>query len=316
MNKFPDRGYKKLFSHPRMVEDLLKAFVKVDFVEDIDFTTLSRANGTFVTKEFRQREADLIWKVNFRDQPAFIYILIEFQSSNDNFMALRMLTYILLFYQDLICTSKGKIEKLPPVFPILLHSGLDKWRAPENIADLIDNPPKGMAPFIPSFSYYKISENQLDRRELDKLENLVAKLFSLEMSSLGEMSETATELLRMLKHNVPKELQRDFGRWIRSVFSIRDRNVDLTKLNDTEVKTMLAEAIKLHEEKLISEAMLQGKLEGKLEGKREGMREGMREGELKGKIEVATNMLKAGLSATQVAEFTGLSLDELNSLTN
>jgi hypothetical protein len=27
MNKFHDRGYKKLFSHPRLVEVLLKAFI-------------------------------------------------------------------------------------------------------------------------------------------------------------------------------------------------------------------------------------------------------------------------------------------------
>jgi predicted transposase/invertase (TIGR01784 family) len=223
-------------------------------------------------------------------------------------MALRMLTYILLFYQDMISGAKGKIEKLPPVFPILLHSGMDKWRAPENISELIGDSPRGMEPFIPNFRYYKISENQLDRRELDKLENLVAKLFSLEMSSLGEMSEVATELLKMLKHNVPRELQKDFGRWIRSVFSIRDKNVDLTKLDDTEVKTMLAEAIKLHEEKLIAEAMLQGKLQG--------LEEGELKGKLEGKLEIAKNMLRAGISASQIVELTGLSLDEVSKLSH
>ena len=277
-----------------MVEDLLKAFVKVDFVQDIDFSTLSRTHSTFITKEFKQREADIIWQVHFRDKPAYIYILIEFQSSNDNFMALRMLTYILLFYQDLLKNKTDEIKTLPPVFPILLHSGLDKWNAPEEISELIDTPPRGMNPFIPSFRYYKISENQLNRRELDKLDNLVAKLFSLEMSSLTEMAEVATELLKMLKNNVPRELQKDFGLWIRNIFSIRDENVDLTRLQDTEVKTMLAEAIKIREELIFSEAMLKGKLEGKLE--------------------VALNMLKAGISPAQVSQFTGLGMDDIDKL--
>ncbi len=31
MNKFNDRGYKMLFSHPRMVEDLIDVFVKEGF---------------------------------------------------------------------------------------------------------------------------------------------------------------------------------------------------------------------------------------------------------------------------------------------
>jgi len=36
-DKFHDRGYKLLFSHPQMIEDLLKSFVKEDFVAQIDY---------------------------------------------------------------------------------------------------------------------------------------------------------------------------------------------------------------------------------------------------------------------------------------
>ena len=36
-DKDHDRGYGKLFSHPKMVEDLIRSFVKEDFVDKIDF---------------------------------------------------------------------------------------------------------------------------------------------------------------------------------------------------------------------------------------------------------------------------------------
>jgi hypothetical protein len=52
MDKFSDRGYKKLFTHPRMIEDLLRAFVKADFVDQIDFSSLKKTNVSFVTKDF------------------------------------------------------------------------------------------------------------------------------------------------------------------------------------------------------------------------------------------------------------------------
>jgi hypothetical protein len=40
--KFHDRGCKSLFSHPRMVEELIRSFVREEFVQDIDFSTLNR----------------------------------------------------------------------------------------------------------------------------------------------------------------------------------------------------------------------------------------------------------------------------------
>ncbi len=35
-----DGSYKNLFSHARMVEDLLKGFVQEEWVENLDFSTL------------------------------------------------------------------------------------------------------------------------------------------------------------------------------------------------------------------------------------------------------------------------------------
>jgi len=35
-----DAGYKSLFSHPEMVEDLLRGFIHEDWVRDLDFSTL------------------------------------------------------------------------------------------------------------------------------------------------------------------------------------------------------------------------------------------------------------------------------------
>lgn len=58
-----DQGYKRLFSHPEMVADLLRGFVREDWVEGLDFSTLERVSGSFVTPELRSRESDLVWRV-------------------------------------------------------------------------------------------------------------------------------------------------------------------------------------------------------------------------------------------------------------
>ena len=44
-----DAGYKKLFSHPRLVADFLRGFVPEDWVQQLDFTTLERLGSNYVS---------------------------------------------------------------------------------------------------------------------------------------------------------------------------------------------------------------------------------------------------------------------------
>ena len=55
-----DNSYKLLFSHPEMVADLLKAFVKAEWVNDCDFSTLERVSSSYVSDDLRDREDDMI----------------------------------------------------------------------------------------------------------------------------------------------------------------------------------------------------------------------------------------------------------------
>ncbi len=283
-----------LFSHPRMVEDLIDAFVKEDFVSEFDFSYLKRANNSYVTEEFKDREADILWETKFKGKDAYIYILIEFQSTVDKFMSLRMLTYILLFYQDIL--KKKKPSKLPVVFPILLYNGEKRWNAPEKLEDLIEIPYSSIKPYIPKFKYYKIAENEFKKESLEKLDNLAAQLFNIENSSIGQLDEAVAKILQILKHEVPQELQRDFGLWLRGLLRIKENDFDLSKIDDMEVKPMLAETIKKFEE----ECILKGKRQGKLEGK----------------LELAKRMLKLGVKAEIIAKASGLEVSEVNKLLN
>lgn len=53
-----------------------------------------------------------------------LYILIEFQSKVDPWMAVRMMSYVGLLYQDLIKAKQVLPQhKLPSVLPIVLYNG-------------------------------------------------------------------------------------------------------------------------------------------------------------------------------------------------
>ena len=60
-----DSLYKSLFSEKEMVESLLRSFVQADFVKDLDFSTLQLLPTQHVTENWRLRENDLVWQVEW-----------------------------------------------------------------------------------------------------------------------------------------------------------------------------------------------------------------------------------------------------------
>ena len=62
-----DPSYKRLFSHPQMIKDLLEGFIDEDWVKELDFTCLEAVKSSFVSEDYRRREDDLIWKIRCRD---------------------------------------------------------------------------------------------------------------------------------------------------------------------------------------------------------------------------------------------------------
>ncbi|HMQ14217.1 MAG TPA: Rpn family recombination-promoting nuclease/putative transposase, partial [Candidatus Competibacter phosphatis] len=97
-----DASYKLLFSHAKMVEDLLRGFVPQSWVQALDFSTLEKVNASYVTDDLRDRHDDVVWRVRFQEHWLYVYLLLEFQSTVDRFMAVRILSYTGLLYQDLI----------------------------------------------------------------------------------------------------------------------------------------------------------------------------------------------------------------------
>ncbi len=136
-----DSGYKLLFSNPRIVQDLLEGFVKPDWIDEIDFQTLEPFKASFTTDDLRERHDDSIWRVKMGPDWLYLYLLIEFQSSDDYFMACRIMTYMGLLYQDIIRHEPlRRGRKLPPVLPIVLYSGSRVWSGPTNMGELVHRP--------------------------------------------------------------------------------------------------------------------------------------------------------------------------------
>ncbi len=214
---------------------------------------MEKIPGSYVTDDFRHRADDVIWRVKVDGEWVYLYILIEFQSSVDAFMPVRMMVYVGLLYQDLI--RRGEVvnkKHLPPVLPIVLYNGDQKWTAATDIAELIPKVPGLVSDYLPQLKYLLIDENQYTEADLAGLKNLVAARF--EHPANGAALVELIELLNEWLDGKP-ELKRIFAIWIRAVLLRQSKHtLVLPKVNDLkELKMSLAERFdewaKEHEQK-------------------------------------------------------------------
>ena len=78
------------------MEGLLRGFLPEDWTGRLDFSTLEKVGNSFVSDDLRERHGDLIWRLRFNGEEGgwfYLYLLLEFQSTSDPFMAVRLLTY-------------------------------------------------------------------------------------------------------------------------------------------------------------------------------------------------------------------------------
>ena len=262
-----------------MVEDLLRGFVREAWVDALDFSTLERRNGSYVADDLREREDDIIWRVKWqgRDRWMFVYLLIEFQSEHDPFMGVRLLTYLGLLYQDLINTKEvARGERLPPVLPMVVYRGEQKWTSPLDIKGLIETPPPGLSSYIPAMRYLLLEEVRMNEAELESMSNLVAEIFRIEKSP--SLNASIPPFLSFLKWTTKAGAQQDsLKRAMKVWFTRAQKPAKLMNEEDAIENMALEEMEPMFEERIqkwTDELIQQGKAEGKAKGKAEGRAEG------------------------------------------
>ena len=136
-HRMDDAAYKRLFSRPGMVRDLLRGFAARDWSGALDFASLTPLPASYVSRDLRQRHGDLVWRVRFGGERwLYLVLLLEFQSGVDRAMAVRMLTYSGLLYQRLV--AEGVLRErgeLPPVLPVVIYNGRSPWTVPTDVAE-------------------------------------------------------------------------------------------------------------------------------------------------------------------------------------
>ncbi len=251
----------------------------------MDFSTLKSHSGNYITPLFEEKIEDVVWSVEVKwkglTQRVFLYILLEFQSSVDRTMPIRLLHYVACFYSELF---KQKIitpsQGLPPVLPVVLYNGSERWTAPLDIFEMITpEPPDFLQIYQPHLRYYLVDEGRYTDEQLGLVQTPLSGVFSVE--NAGESWEAlqlaVDRIVAIIKADPNKErIDKVITRWIKRHLQRLGAEVNLERLNSlVEDKDMLAENL----ENLVQKERQEGRLEGRqeaeqraLEGKRNAAR--------------------------------------------
>lgn len=165
---FPyDAIYKTIFSEKRLVKSLLLDFVKLPFVADFDFSTLELFPANYVTPAFTRHANDLVWRVAMNDHAIFIFIMLEFQSRSEKWMAARIANYTNLLLNKLIVQPQPDVDLengLPPLLPIVVYNGDLKWHAAKNLSALFMPMPKALSLYQPNQRYFLLDIKHAESR--------------------------------------------------------------------------------------------------------------------------------------------------------
>ena len=221
----------------------------------------------------------MIWRLPTHEgTDIYLYLLFEFQSRIDWWMAVRAQIYQGLLWQQVIDERKLKAgERLPPLLLLVLYNGLMRWKAPTQIRKLIAlAPDSALWPWQPQVRYYLLDLGAFPGDELARRRSLAALLFRLERSpETEELKGLLSEVSGWFcQHPGQERLRYLFAELIRQAYKeLGEKPPTSYDWLEMKMKSNFPTTVKAWVQKASAQGRAEGEARGRIEGKAEGKAE-------------------------------------------
>jgi len=219
----------------------------------------------------------------------FLYILLEFQSSIDYRMPVRLLFYmseLIKSYTENNSEEYGKKNKnflIPPIVPIVLYNGSETWDVPTEFRSIIKNQDLFDNSLL-NFKYLLFDINRLNKEELLNNKSISSMIFLLDRKMKPkEFIETIISIEPNFD-NLEKGNKEGMISWLSNSFEPKLAKMAVNILLKKDGDKMTFNNANLWTEYGV-ECKNLGIQEGLTKGLQEGLTKGIQEGLIKGKIE-------------------------------
>ena len=287
MNNPHDRFCKETLTRKENAASFFREYLPEDVAGRADWRTLTIVKETFISPALKERFSDILYTVRVKGAMVFLYLLLEHQSTVDNWMPLHFYHYMGGIW-DLFLKWNPKETKLPEIIPILFYHGKDPWDISPRFQDLIVEPallPDCRPRFehivrdLSAFSDFEIKGNIFIRLYL----SVTQRIFSPDFAGhLDRMLPLFAELSR--KRTGMEYLETA----LRYIYNVRE---------DIDPKETEAKLIQVIDEDKREDVMTAAE---KL--RKEGRKEGEKRGTIYGKIVTYQELLSSGLLPKDMVE--------------
>ena len=303
-----DAFFKRSLTNQAVAKDLLQAHLAPALCRRIDWDTLQLTNKSFVQKALQQFHSDVVYRCQVDNKEAYVYTLIEHQSTPEPLLPFRFLQYNVLLMEAHLAQGH---KRLPLIANLCLYAGKQ-------------------SPYPYSLALHDCFEApELAKRLLRRPLTLI-DLGQWEAADL--VKHGTADLVQLL---LKQGIERSFLTWIKEhpalIEKLLCRYYDISGLHyilgveskhDAEAIVQAIVEVAPDKKETIMTAATQLRQEGLQQGIRRGRQEGMQEGEKKGRQEgrqegtlaVAKRMLAKGIDLALICDVTGLRAAQVEKL--
>jgi len=287
-----DQFFRESMKDSRVSRQFLKTHLPADLCALVNFNALELQPRSQSNTVRRESIVDVLFKTQIEGNEAYIYLLLEHQSTPDPLMAFRVLQYTVNAIHEHL--RHHKTSKIPLIYPLVVYHGRP-YQFITNINELVDAPKELVDRyFLQPFQLLDL--NQLDDEVIKQntwsgiVEFVLKHIF--ERDFLPLLPEI-TPLLKLLTLNDGSDFCGIVLQYVLESGEFSDEDA-FFKLINSDVSHDIGEQMMSLAEKFERRGELKGKLEGKLE--------------------TARYMLEEGLDPASVSKFTRLPLEQIRSL--
>ena len=301
-----DKSYKSFFENKEIFLELLQSFIKEKWTAELKKENLVQDSTKYIIRDYEEMEADIVYTATIDNQEVIFIMLLEFQSSVDHTMPIRLFWYMSEIWRKYIKQySQKEIKKsdfkLPAIVPMVLYNGANKWTVPLEFKDKLQQADL-FGSHAMNFEYILVDVNSYTKETLVQIENVVSAIFLLDQKIDSIEFVKRAAIVAKEFDNIQIEHKLKLTDWLDYTIAepIREAVLEMfkSKLSREEVDEMTANiTITLQEEKA------------------EAIKEGIKEGIKEEKYNLAQKLLDV-LDNETIADKTGLPIEEVIQLRN
>jgi predicted transposase/invertase (TIGR01784 family) len=281
-------------SNKKLAKEFFSNHLPIGLKNKIDLETLEFCKESYIDKKLKMSQVDVLYKVNFNDNPGYIYSLMEHQSTCDKKMAFRMFKYMMKIMDHHI---KGQKDfKLPVIVPLVFYHGRLPYTGTTNIFDLFyENKELAQSIFLKPFQLVDVTTMSDEVLKAGGYSGIME--FVMKHIHTREILVYLEQIAGHLRGIEDDKTNEDFLTSILRYVILNGEADDKTKVIDFIKRTFTEKT-----SKNMATIAAQFKEEGRQEGTFANARK------------IALNLLRENVPVSVVSKCTDLSIEEINKI--